>query len=536
MNRVESKVITDLEVLDKVFPAIDNTVTIYGKSKLTELCQTMFTHPALLERRHNILESIIFSPKNKIGISKELKKIKKTEDDISWFFRENSQEYEDLCFSRDWMNNKDVLTVRNFLKVYLPSILLLVYLLIYIVIRYCGVQISVKEYLKGIYYGYKAFISGVLGLIIGFGNMNSFLTNVLATLYLIYQVYIVYNNIDSSLSHRRKCSEFSDRFKKIRKTIDCIKKVTRLDKFLTNEQAKIGPMLQQIDELLSPKNTKSMGYCILLKKNSTKHEEVFEAVLQYVGLIDALISISKLVTNYGYVFPTYDLENDKPYVDAVGLRCPFMNPAMQVTNNCHLGEPNTLIITGPNTSGKSTYIRNLMLSVLMAQTLGVCCCTDIVFTPFQNIFTYIDIPNVSRIKESLFEAEVMRCLEFCHMLEQMPPNNFVLTVMDELFTGTNPREGVAGSYAVCDYVGDFPNSLLVVTTHFTELTSLEAEKPDKYKNMKFYLDRNEDGSFIRTYKIAEGISDQNIAIELLYRKGYSSKIIDKALDYLEKIS
>lgn len=535
MNQIEPKVITDLEIFDKVFPAIDHTVTIYGSSKLKELIQTMYVHPALLKRRRSILENIIFHPKNKIGITKQLRRLKKTEQDVSWFFSDNSVEYDDLCFSRDWMNNKDLLTGKNFLKIYLPSILILVYLLIYLVLRYYGIKLSITEYFKGLYYSYKTFIMGILSLLLGFGGLTSFLTNMLSTLYVLYQAYAVYNSTETSIGHYHKCSQFRSHFVNLKKTVDCVKKIFKQDQFLQNEKSMISPLLNELDDLFSPAKTKSLGYSILLKKQSLEHESVFNGVLQYVGLIDALISISKLVTQDGYVFPTFDFEHTKPYVDILGVRCPYISPAIQVSNDCHLGAPNNIIITGPNTSGKSTYIRNVMIATLTAQTLGVCCCSEIVFTPFHSLFTYIDIPNVSRERESLFEAEVMRCLQLCQILENIPENIFTLTVIDELFTGTNPKEGIAGSYAVCDYIGQFSNSLSMITTHFTPLTELEIEQPERFKNYKFSLDRDPEGKFTRNYKIASGVSNQHVAIELLYQKGYNAKIIEKALDYLDRI-
>ena len=172
----------------------------------------------------------------------------------------------------------------------------------------------------------------------------------------------------------------------------------------------------------------------------------------------------------------------------------------------------------------------------MSQTLGISACESIKFTPFHNLFTYLDIPNISRDKESLFEAEVHRCLEFCETMERIPPTKFSFTIMDELFTGTNPSEGIASSYAVCEYLGQFDNSIMIVTTHFNKLTELSNVYPIKFTNKKFYVQKLEDGTFQRPYKISNGVSDQNIAIELLRNKGYNSAIIDRAIKILNNES
>ena len=67
------------------------------------------------------------------------------------------------------------------------------------------------------------------------------------------------------------------------------------------------------------------------------------------------------------------------------------------------------------------------------------------------------------------------------------------------------------------------------------MTELEKLHPDEFKNMKFNIIKNQDGTFYRSYKINEGISDQCMAIEILKEKGYNSIIIDKAIDKINQI-
>ncbi len=108
--------------------------------------------------------------------------------------------------------------------------------------------------------------------------------------------------------------------------------------------------------------------------------------------------------------------------------------------------------------------------------------------------------------------------------------------MDELFTGTNPKEGIAGSFGVCQYLGSFKNNVMIITTHFKELTNLEKSHKDSFKNMKFSINELYDGSFRRPYKIEDGVSNQNIAIKLLKQKGYHESIINGALDKLDELA
>jgi DNA mismatch repair ATPase MutS len=536
MNTVDKKILTDLEIDNKLIPLLNNTITTYGKLKFNELFNITYSNPNNLKRRREIIELIIRNPKNTKKIITELKKIKKYEKKVRWLFNDLGKEYKDLYFSKEFMNNEDLLSITNFLKTYSPSLIILVYFLIYIVLRQYGLNIDLKSYIVNIYENYKRFIMGILGLLIKNINFISFLTNFFATLYLLYQIYSIYNSIEVSVNHYHKCSGFNKNIYNIRNLIDSIKNIYKLDKFFIIEKKMVLCNIKKIDKKFDTTRISKFGYNLLTKIKTSEYENIFNSVLQYVGLIDSFINISKLVTVNGFTFPQFDYSKENgPYIKANGLWNPNINKLEQIKNDCDLGTPNTIILSGPNTSGKSTYIRTIMLAVFLSQTIGVTCCENLIFTPFNYLFTYLDIPNISRDKESLFEAEILRCMEYCNILETTNINEYVFTIIDELFTATNPREGIAASYSVCEYIGKSENSLNIITTHFNEVTDLEKVNPKNFKNMKFNVIKNTDGTFYRPYKIQPGKSDQHIAIELLKNKGYDNQIITRAIEKLKNL-
>ena len=539
MDIINNKLLSDLEIHEKVIPIMDKTITSYGKTKFKELFQIMYFRENNLLRRREIILSILHNSKNSKKITIELKKIKKMEKSIKWLFSTLGKEFKDLYFKHDNFNSKDLLSIKNLLKIYSPSLIIIVYFLIFMVLKYHGININIKDYFIGIYMSYKMFISGFLLLFTYNINFISLLTNFLTTFYVLYQFYTIYNSVDTSIIHYYKCNDFKKHIENIRCTLNYIKKIYKLDKFLKHEKLLILDNIQYLDDMFSDDKISKFGYELLLKKNYKDYENKFNNLLQYIGLIDSFINISKLIIYKGYSFPIFDFNKKKgPYINANGLWSPYIYYE-QVKNNCNLGienNPNTMILTGPNTSGKSTYIRNIMLSIFLAQTLGITCCDNIVFTPFNSLFTYLDIPNISRQRESLFEAEIHRCMEYCNILESLSKNEFTFTVMDELLTSTSSNEGCATSFAFCEYLSQFPNSLNIVTTHFTELTKLSQLYPDKFKNTRFTVIENDDGSFSRTYLIEEGKSYQNIAIKLLKQKGYNNFFIDKALLKLKELN
>lgn len=534
MNIVSDKILSDLEIHNKVIPYIDRTITDYGKNKFKELFNIMYYDEKNLIRRREIIEHIIHNQKNAKRITKELKKIKKYQNNVEWLFNVTGKEYDDLYFTKEIFNTQDLLTASNFMKIYSPSLVVIIYLLIFIILKYYGIDIDIQSYLISIYESYQVCVMGILHLFMENINLISLLTNIFATSYVLYQIYTIYNSVSSCVSHYGKCDDFSSNINQIRKLVTCCKKIYKLDKFFVHEKKLLFKDINKVDNLFEDSKISKLGYGLLLKKNYVEYQKEFNTMVQYIGLLDAFINISKLVTEQGYTFPQFDFSKQDPYINANGLWSPYINYFEQVRNNCELGTPNTMILTGPNTSGKSVFIRNTMLSIFLAQTIGVTCCDNLTFTPFNHLFTYLDIPNIARFKESLFEAEILRCMEYCNILENLKANEYAFTIIDELFTGTNPEEGSAASYSVSQYIGNFSNSLNIITTHFMELAKLEKEMPTKFKNMKFVVVKNADGSFHRPYTIETGQSDQHIAIELLKNKGYNSHIIDSAINKLNE--
>lgn len=533
MNEINNRILLDLEIYEKVLPILDKTITVFGNLKLKEIIKTVYYDFDKLSERRNILLSMLKFNKNIKKIKKNLEQIKYVQNDINWLFQDNEKEIEEFCFKYDYLNISELISTKNFYKIYSPSFLIIIYILIYLVLKFNKLEIDITSYLLEIYRGYQTFMFSILTLFVDNFNLLTFLANFFANIYVLYQFYAIYNSCDSSYTHFNKCKIMKEKIKNINILISCTENILKNDKFLLKEKKIVHDKLKYIKKIFDKAHT--IGGIVLTKQQKKIYEDDFDIILQYIGSLDCFISIISLVKNNNFKFPEYNFNNPKPFIVANGLFLPYFHKEEQVKNDCYLGDPSIMIITGPNSCGKSTYIRNVMLSILFAQTIGVTCCDNLIFTPFYSLFTYLDIPNVARYKESLFEAEINYCSEYCNILENLKPNLFSFTIMDELFTGTNPREGISASSAVCEYSSKFDNNLLIVTTHFHELTKLENSHPGKFINMKFSINKEND-KFIRNYQIEKGISNQNIAIELLKQKGYNSYIIKRAIEKSKEIN
>jgi hypothetical protein len=247
-----------------------------------------------------------------------------------------------------------------------------------------------------------------------------------------------------------------------------------------------------------------------------------------LGYIDAYLSIAKLYAQHedkrvSYSFVTF-VESDAPFVDARNFWNPFVDTKTVVANNIQLNGQDTasnMILTGPNTGGKSTIIKGLLLNLLFAQTFGIAPAESLVISPFTYINCYLNITDDIAAGTSLFKAEVLRAKKLIETIRSLKNGEFSFTIMDEVFSGTSPKEGEEAAYLFAKELGLFQNSLCCIATHFPKLTDLENENAP-FKNYQVTVKKAEDGSWIRPFKLEEGKSTINIAFDLLKEEGIFS--------------
>jgi DNA mismatch repair ATPase MutS len=201
---------------------------------------------------------------------------------------------------------------------------------------------------------------------------------------------------------------------------------------------------------------------------------------------------------------------------------------------------NTLIITGPNAAGKSTYVKTIFINSLLAQTLGIAFAKKWeVPKPYFYIDTYFNVPDVEG-KTSTFQAEMKRCFKFVSTLEHLKKHVScqALVALDEIFTSTNYKEGIAGAYSIIKYISDnFPDVLCLVTTHYHSLAELQDNSNKKIMNYCLHVKRNVEGKLVgNSFKVKKGVSKEHVALDLLELEGFSNEIIDMARNTYNNIS
>ena len=262
-------------------------------------------------------------------------------------------------------------------------------------------------------------------------------------------------------------------------------------------------------------------------------------LLLVIGELDAYVACAKLYKKHEgkdnhFTFAAY-LNQNTPSVDAQDIWNPFVGAEKAVANSISLGSalPLNVIITGPNAGGKSTFLKGLTLDILLAQTIGIVPARSFAFTPFAKITTYMNISDDTSGGNSLFKSEVLRAQELMDTIEKLDKGCFAFSIMDEMFSGTSPKEGEAATYAVAEDLGTHANSILLLATHFPKIKELETTDKN-FKNYQVRVVYNEDGTFSYPYKLTEGAADQTVAIDILKDQGFKGSILNKANKILGK--
>ncbi|MDQ5890576.1 MAG: mismatch repair protein MutS [Candidatus Dependentiae bacterium] len=266
--------------------------------------------------------------------------------------------------------------------------------------------------------------------------------------------------------------------------------------------------------------------------------------LTIIGYVDAYLSLATLLreranTTAPYCFVEFLEHTGTPMIIAEHFYHPAISFDKVVTNSVIIGAPNypnNIIISGVNAGGKSTIMKALALCCIMGQTVGIAPAQRYAFTPFHTINTYLNITDDVSKQESLFRAELARAHTLLTTIAGMPSSQLSFTILDEICTGTEAIEGEALAWAVADRLSHYPNSITLLSTHFSGLIDLEAETGGLYKNMKVVVNKDQSGAFVYPYRLQDGPTTQQIAPDLLEQIGLPLVMTEKMRDVLKNPS
>lgn len=241
-----------------------------------------------------------------------------------------------------------------------------------------------------------------------------------------------------------------------------------------------------------------------------------------ISEIDALVSLSVISEDLNLVRPK--LNNDN-IVEIIGGRHPVVEHVSKseyVPNDIIMDKDTyTLLITGPNMSGKSTYMREAAIIVILAQMGSFVPAKSANLPIFDKIFTRIGASDDLVSGESTFMVEMM---EANNAIENATKNSLIL--FDELGRGTSTYDGMSIAASILEYITDKIGCKTLFSTHYHELTHL-AETQSHVKNVHVSA-VEENGNVIFLHKVEDGPTDKSYGIHVAKLSGMPAELIDRA--------
>ena len=301
---------------------------------------------------------------------------------------------------------------------------------------------------------------------------------------------------------------------------------------LTTGERYITPELKEKEALVLNAEDRiiELEYNLFMEIKNKLKEEVLslKETAKTLGIIDALCSLSIISEEYSLKRPIF---NDEHIIDIKNGFHPVINKVSNgayVKNDLYMdSNTNTLLITGPNMSGKSTYMRQLAVIIIMAQ-IGSFIPADSANLPiFDAIYTRIGASDDLVSGESTFMVEM---LEAKNAVVNSTEDSLIL--FDELGRGTATYDGIAIAQAILEYVTTKIKCKTLFSTHYHELTILD----EKYKQIKnVHVSANEDnGKITFLHKVVDGAVDKSYGVHVAALANMPKEIIDNATKILSK--
>ena len=306
---------------------------------------------------------------------------------------------------------------------------------------------------------------------------------------------------------------------------------------IVNGERFITPELKEIEDkvLGSDEKSQALEYELFqeLRQRVCTHLQQIQKTARAVAAVDCLGSLAQVAIQYNYVRPEVVEET---VLDIRDGRHPVLDARMTdsafVPSDCLLDTSSNQIglITGPNMAGKSTFIRQVALLVIMAQMGSFIPVRKARIGMADRIFTRVGAADDLSRGQSTFMVEMV---ETANILNHATPRSLI--ILDEIGRGTSTFDGLSLAWAIAEFLHDTPTSKArtLFATHYHELTDLALTKPGVKNYNVLVREQGEEILFLR--KIAPGIADKSYGIHVARLAGIPRQIIDRAAQVLENL-
>ena len=272
-------------------------------------------------------------------------------------------------------------------------------------------------------------------------------------------------------------------------------------------------------------NLQQLEYSLFVNLREELSRELgrMQKTAKEIAFLDACLSLAKVAMQEQYVRPKI---NEEGNLRIVGGRHPVVEKLLQdqsfVPNDARLGkEEKIAIITGPNMAGKSTYMRQVALIVLMASIGSFVPAKQADIPICDRIFTRVGASDDLASGQSTFMVEMS---EVSNILRNATENS--LLILDEIGRGTSTFDGLSIAWAVVEYLAREIKAKTLFATHYHELSVLEG-KLEKVKNYCIAVSK-EQGEIQFLRKIMPGGADESYGIDVAKLAGVPAPVLDRA--------
>ena len=264
-----------------------------------------------------------------------------------------------------------------------------------------------------------------------------------------------------------------------------------------------------------------------IKDTIKKYISELQIVSGKIAYLDVMQSFATIAEDNNFVKPVI---NDDHTVNIIGGRHPVVESVIEgeyIDNDiCLDSKTNILIITGPNMSGKSTYMREFGIIAILNQIGSYVPAKSCEIPIFDKIFTRIGASDDLVGGESTFMVEMK---ESAYALKNATENSLIL--FDELGRGTSTYDGMALAGSIIEYISNNIKCKALFSTHYHELTDMEHVLTD-VKNVHVSIDEKE-GDITFLHKVMDGAVDKSYGINVAKLADLPSAVIDKANELLD---
>lgn len=540
-------VIDDLEISPVIHEKLFFSSNQFGTEIGKEWCKKMTSNVNFLEETQQVVKNMVHF--------KEIPKIDTNVVAEIWEDTKDNKHFLETYHYMDWdallhLNQSPAfLQLISTVNVLSPLISLLIPLVIlilpYFILKFRGLSITFDSYITVLIDTAKKHFFGksLHTLEMGWDKIAYLIVS--SGLYLIQ----FYQNIYT-------CTQFYHNIMKVNKNIidfkhyiDIITKKMELFVELNNTSTykdfclevqshltKLKELSQQLSSI-SPfsmdfKKSNEIGY-MLKSYHDIKNHHLYDISLRYsVGFEGYIDNMSCVFNNIelGHLhFAIFDIK----FKNSIKIKRQFYPPHISndviIPNNVEL--KHNIVVTGPNASGKTTFLKMTTINIILTQQFGCGFYKKCTLNPYTHIHSYLNIPDTSE-RDSLFQAESRRCKDILDIVENSSVDSRHFCIFDELYSGTNPNEASKAAYSFLVYLSKYPNVNYLLTTHYTDVceklhTFSNSKQKNKRRVSNYMMDVIEnDGAIEYLYKMVPGISKVQGAIQIFKEMNYPIEIID----------